>query len=132
MELVVVQSVILSLQQLQRHVREIPVNIPIITVSLYTAPSSAPTSVRHGTVTASSITVHWGEVECLHRNGQITGYRVKAVRNGMTEISINVATRQATVSGLSPSTLYTVRVRAKNGAGTGPYSIGISIRTNGT
>ena len=51
----------------------------------------------------------------------------------MTEISINVAsnTRQATVSGLSPSTLYTVQVAAVNGAGTGPYSSGINIRTNG-
>ena len=99
--------------------------------SLYTVPSRAPTSVRKGTVTASSITLHWGEVPCLYRNGQITGYRVKAVRNGMTEISINVATRQATISGLSPSTLYTVRVAAVNGAGTGPYNTGINIRTSG-
>ena len=52
----------------------------------------------------------------------------------MTERSINVSnsTRQATVSGLSPSTLYTVQVAAVNGAGTGPYSTpGIYIRTNG-
>ena len=49
----------------------------------------------------------------------------------MTERSINVATRQATVSGLSPSTLYTVQVAAVNGAGTGLYSIGINIRTTG-
>ena len=111
--------------------REILVNILIITVSLYTAPSRAPTSVIHGTVTASSITLHWGEVKCIHRNGQITGYRVQAVRNGMTEKSINVATRQATVSRLSPLTLYTVQVAAVNSAGTGPYSTGISIRTTG-
>ena len=52
----------------------------------------------------------------------------------MTEISINVASnaKSATVSGLSPSTLYTVQVAAVNGAGTGQYSTGISIRTNGT
>ena len=51
----------------------------------------------------------------------------------MTEKSINVASnaRQATVSGLSPSTLYTVQVAAVNGAGTGPYSTGINIWTNG-
>ena len=55
------------------------------------------------------------------------------MRNGMTERSINVAsnTSQATVSGLSPSTLYTVQVAAVNGAGTGPYSTGINIWTNG-
>ena len=112
--------------------REIPVNV--ITVSLYTAPSRGPTLVRNGIVTASSITVSWGEVPCLHRNGQITGYRVQAVRNGVVKRYIDVSsdTREATLSGLSPSTSYTVRVRAKNGAGTGPYSTGISIRTNGT
>ncbi|CAI8015236.1 Netrin receptor DCC, partial [Geodia barretti] len=36
--------------------------------------------------------------------------------------------REATLSGLSPSTLYTVQVAAVNGAGTGPYS-GVSVRT---
>ena len=55
------------------------------------------------------------------------------MRNGMTERSINVSSsnRQATVSGLSPSTPYTVQVAAVNGAGTGPYSTPGIIRTNG-
>ena len=39
--------------------------------------------------------------------------------------------REATLSGLSPSTLYTVQVAAVNGAGTGPYSSGISVWTSG-
>ena len=69
---------------------------------------------------------------CLHRNGEITGYIAQAVRNGMVEGSANVSgdVRPATLSGLSPSTLYTVQVAAMNGAGTGPYS-GVSVRTNG-
>ena len=51
----------------------------------------------------------------------------------MTERSIDVSSsnRQATLFGLSPSTSYTVRVAAVNGAGTGPYSTVISIRTTG-
>ena len=51
----------------------------------------------------------------------------------MTERSINVASnaRSAKLSGLSPSTLYTVQVAAVNGAGTGPYSTGMNIRTSG-
>ena len=55
------------------------------------------------------------------------------MRNGMTERSIDVSSsiRQATLFGLSPSTSYTVRVAAVNGAGTGPYSTVISIRTTG-
>ena len=52
----------------------------------------------------------------------------------MVETTANVsggATREATLSGLSPSTLYVVQVAAVNGAGIGPYSTGISIRTRG-
>ena len=53
--------------------------------------------------------------------------------NGMVEGTANVggSARQATISGLSPSTVYTVQVAAVNGAGTGPYSSGISVRTSG-
>ena len=71
-------------------------------------------------------------MSCLERNGEITGYRAQAVRNGMVEGTTNVSgdARQATISGLSPSTSYTVQVAAMNGAGTGPYS-GVSVRTNG-
>ena len=42
----------------------------------------------------------------------------------MVETTANVsggATREATLSGLSPSTLYVVQVAAVNGAGIGPY-----------
>ena len=99
----------------------------------YTDPTQGPSSVRNGTVTASSITVHWGEVSCLDRNGEITGYIAQAVRNGMVEGTASVGgdARQATISGLSPSTSYTVQVAAVNGVGTGPYSSGISVWTNG-
>ena len=70
---------------------------------------------------------------CLDRNGEITGYRVQAVRNGMVEetASVGSGARRVTISGLSPSTVYTVQVAAVNGAGTGPYSFGISVRTSG-
>ena len=72
-------------------------------------------------------------MSCLDRNGEITGYRAQAVRNGMAEgtASIGGSARQATIPGLSPSTSYTVQVAVVNGAGTGPYSSGISVRTNG-
>ena len=72
-------------------------------------------------------------MSCLDRNGEITGYRAQAVRNGMAEgiASVGGNVREATLSGLSPSTSYTVQVAAVNGAGTGPYSFGISVRTSG-
>ena len=89
--------------------------------------------MRRGGVTASSITVRWQPVLCLDRNGEITGYIVQAVRNEMVEGTASVGgdAGQATISGLSPSTSYSVQVAAVNGAGTGPYSSGISVRTSG-
>ena len=99
--------------------------------SLHTVPSAGPASVIAGIVTARRITVQWEEVPCLHRNGEITGYIIVA-RIGMTDITelVNGNARSATVSGLEPSTQYTVLVVASNGAGTGP-STGIGIETGG-
>ena len=70
---------------------------------------------------------------CLHRNGEITGYTAQAVRDGMVKGTTDVdgTTREATISGLSPSTPYNVKVAAVNGAGIGPYSSGILIMTSG-
>ena len=72
-------------------------------------------------------------MSCLDRNGEITGYIAQAVKNGMVEgtDSVDSDARQAPISGLSPSTWYTVQVAAVNGAGTGPYSSGGYVRTNG-
>ena len=70
---------------------------------------------------------------CLDHNGEITSYIAHAVRNGMVEGTANVggSARLATISGLSPSTTYSVYVAAVNAAGTGPYNSGISVWTNG-
>ena len=70
---------------------------------------------------------------CLHRNGEITGYTVEARASGEADRTVNVndgSAREATVSGLNPSTEYTVTVAAVNSAGSGPFS-GITITTAG-
>ena len=38
-------------------------------------PSAPPISVSVSEVTSSSITVQWGPVDCIHRNGDITDYQ---------------------------------------------------------
>ena len=55
------------------------------------------------------------------------------MKNGVVERTTIVSgtARVATLSGLSPSTWYTVQVAAVNGAGTGAYNTGISIRASG-
>ena len=85
-------------------------------------------------VTVNSITVQWGEVPCLHRNGEITGYIVEVTLSGMVVATENVdggSARRGTVSGLTPSTDYTVTVAAVNNVGTGPFSGDISMTTAG-
>ena len=134
MQLVLLQPVTLSLELLWRQVREREKPIPLLAMMyvLSTAPSDGPASVTDGTVTANSITVQWEEVPCLHRNGEITGYTVVARTSGEDDITefVNGGARSATVSGLEPSTQYTVLVAASNGAGTGPAT-SIIVETGG-
>ena len=98
-----------------------------------TAPTGPPASVTQTTAASTSVTVQWEEVPCLDRNGEITDYQVVTANSqGMAvgTADVDVAVRQATISGLTPSTQYTVSVAAVNDAGTGPIR-GISIETTG-
>ena len=98
-----------------------------------TAPTRAPAGVSEVSVTANSITVQWGEVPCMDRNGEITGYTLEVYISGMIVVTESVnggSARRVTVSGLTPSTEYTVIVAAVNRVGRGPFS-GIPITTAG-
>ena len=92
------------------------------------APSTAPTSVSVSEVTSSTITVQWGAVDCIHRNGDITGYSVRyrvqgsAVGDRTVEMVSGGDTTQTTISGLTPSTTYSIEVAALNSVGAGMYS----------
>ena len=87
-------------------------------------------------VTSSSITVQWGPVNCIQRNGDITGYsvryRVQGDETTQTVIVSGGNTTKTTVSGLHSSTVYAIEVAAVNSAGTGPYSHPITEKTAGT
>ena len=79
---------------------------------------------------SSSITVQWGPVDCIHRNGDITGY---SVQYGSKTVSVSGGSsgRMYVISGLMPSTNYSVQVAAQTSAGTGPYSAAIYQLTAG-
>ena len=97
--------------------------------------SAPPTSVGTSDVTSSSITVQWGAVDCIHRNGDITGYSVwygvQGSGSTQTESVLGGATTEATISGLTHSTTYEIEVAAVNSAGTGVYSNSITAETDG-
>ena len=92
----------------------------------FTAPTGPPTSITTSS-TRNTNTVLWEKVACIDRNGDITGYSVRV--NGKNDM--NVTLREATISGLSPSTVYNVSVAAINSMGTGPHSDVIMVETLG-
>ena len=111
--------------------REIATDIDhvLLKCPLPPAPSAAPDPVTVTGVTSSSITVQWGMVPCIHRNGEITGYSVQYGETQNMRVSGNSSGGMATISGLSPATMYTVVVAAENSAGTGDYSDPLTVET---
>ncbi len=103
-------------------------------VSCPPAPTAPPTSLSSSDVAFSSITVQWGAVDCIHRNGDITGYSVRyGVQGSGSTQTVSVsggATTEATVSGLESTTNYSIEVAAVNNAGTGEYSSPITAQTD--
>ena len=87
------------------------------------APSAAPNSVSVSEVTSSSITVQWGAVPCIHRNGDITGYSVQyGVVGSESTQTMTVSGASVNITGLVESTTYTIEVAAVNSDGIGVYS----------
>ena len=100
-------------------------------MSLLPAPSAAPTSVDVSS-TSNSITVQWGAVDCIDRNGDITGYSVRYGVQGSGTQTVNVSgggATQTTISELMASTTYSIEVAAVNSAGTGNYSDPLTAET---
>ena len=98
------------------------------------APSAAPSNVTVSEVTSYTITVQWDMVPCIHQNGDITGYRVEygAVEGIQATVSVSGGdVTEATITGLAPSTNYSVRVAAVNNAGTGVFSSSLYVDTPG-
>ena len=86
-------------------------------------------------VTSSSITVQWGAVNCIQRNGDITGYSVRyGVQGDGSTQTVSVSggdTSETTISGLDSSTNYAIEVAAVNSVGTGKYGSPTTETTDG-
>ncbi|CAI8055357.1 Protein sidekick-2, partial [Geodia barretti] len=99
---------------------------PVTAMTMIAAPSAPPSPVNAMVESSTSITVQWGEVPCIDQNGAITGYSVQygVEGSGNTETMTvsGASTTQTTITGLNPSTTYSIQVAAVNSAGTGVYS----------
>ena len=80
---------------------------------------------------STAISVQWGPVEpCVDQNGPITGYSVRYGEMGSgAETVSGEDSRMTTISGLTKETVYTVEVAAETSAGTGVYSLTLTIQT---
>ena len=102
---------------------------------LSSAPSAPPSSVSATGQSSTSITVQWGSVPCIHQNGVITGYSVlygvMGSGNTMTLPVDGAATTQTTITGLTPSTTYSISVAGVNDQLIGTYSSVVNELTEG-
>ena len=78
-----------------------------------------------------SISIHWNEVDCVERNGVITGY---SVRYGLflapQEKNITMdENREFSIDRLLIRTKYSFEVAAINGDGVGAYSSVVNVTT---
>ena len=77
------------------------------------------------------MTISWGEVPCIGRNGPITGYLL-TYSNTSADYTVNVTgggNRQTSLTVLRPYTNYTVRITAYNHGQEGPASENITQET---
>ena len=80
-------------------------------------PSGSPASINFTDVNLTSITVHWTELSCSDRNGEITGYTLEYISPSQPTHNSNVSVsgsnnKSIVVGGLLPRTNYTFSVRA--------------------
>ena len=94
------------------------------------APSAAPKDVSVPLVSFSSITVQWGEVDCIHRNGEITQYQICYKILGYGSPERCVQSRKIIFDDSTPKNCF-VRVAAVNSAGIGPLSEPVTVEVDG-
>ena len=80
-----------------------------------------------------NFTVQWGAVDCIHCNGDITGYSVRyGVQESGNTQTVNVShdsILKTTLVRLKASVNYSVEVAAVNRAGIGLYSTPVIFET---
>ena len=73
--------------------------------------------------------VTWGTIECIERNGIITGYTVVFQVQGGAEVPGNNVDMTFSATELTPFTSYTFQVAGVNDAGTGVFAGIFTITT---
>ncbi|EJD74869.1 hypothetical protein LOAG_17881 [Loa loa] len=99
------------------------------------APSGAPVYIRVTNVLPTEVAVVWQAPACLQTNGEITEYEFEAVPLERHDYGIDDTIKQVVrgtrtkITGLSPYTKYSVRIRAFTRKGPGPWSEPVQFQT---
>ena len=90
-----------------------------------------PENLMVEATTSESITLSWSPPDMQSRNGIITGYliNVTEIETGET-FQVSSATTNLVIQSLRPFTTYVCVIAAETSAGTGPFSISLTVRTN--
>ena len=91
---------------------------------VFSVPTGAPKELTNTSVCNTSISVKWDPVSCSNQRGPISAYKLW-YSNGAENITLMISganNRTYELTGLTPSTSYTIAVAAVNYGGTGPYS----------
>ena len=97
------------------------------------APSMPPVNLTVETTTSESITLSWSPPNVESQNGILTGYliNVTAIGTGQT-FQASSTTTNITMQSLRPFTTYSFTIAAMTSAGSGPFSIPLTVQTNET
>ena len=95
------------------------------------APSMPPENLISETTTSESVTLNWSPPDIQSQNGIITGYliNVTEIETGET-FQVSSATTNLVIQSLRPFTTYVCVIAAETSAGTGPFSISLTVQTN--
>jgi len=98
----------------------------------FSAPTAAPQSVTASATGPKTISIDWNSADCIERNSQITGYTLQYNSTDGTETNTSFPANFTTytVTGLTPSTNYSVKMAAINSNGEiGPFAFPIHVKT---
>ena len=81
--------------------------------------------------TSNSITLSWIPPDMQAQNGIIVDYLINVTAIGTGEaFQVSSATTNLVILSLRPFTMYICLVAAETRAGTGPFSISLTVQTN--
>ena len=98
----------------------------------FSAPTAAPQVVTASATGPKTISIDWNNVDCIERNSKITGYTLNYISSDgtATNTSFPANLTTYTVTGLTSSTNYSVKMAAINSNGEiGPFTLPILVKT---